>query len=205
MTQAHTAMARLLIVALAVCLFLAGPLHQVLARRFLSHTLGDSDASKQKIMSLAYLAVNHQEPAPKLPDLFHASIAELSAGMWQGNFTSVDLTRAYLTRIRSTQKLNAILTISSYALVEAANADIQFRQLRAKCLDIAEDQCLYSIPPLLGIPYLVKDNIAVPAHVGPTTAGSFSLLNTTVREASGIVQQLARAGAVLIGTTNMDE
>lgn len=193
-----------LIVALVVCPLLTGLLCQALASHSFSHTFLDSDVSEQSFISSAYLAVG-QEPDPQLPDLFHASIADLSAGLWQGNFSSVDLTRAYLARISSTRKLNAILTISPYALVEAADADIELARLKAKCGDTAQDQCPFSIPPLLGIPYLAKDNIAVPAHVGPTTAGSFSFLNTTVRRPSAIVQQLAHAGAVLIGTTNMDE
>jgi amidase len=139
----------------------------------------------------------------QLPDLFHASIADLSASLWQGTLMLVVLTRAYLACIRSTQKLNAVLTISPYALVEATNADIQLTRLRAEC-STTQVLC-HRIPPLPGIPYMAKDNIAIPAHVGPTTAGSFALLDTSVREASAVMQQLARAGAVLLGTTNMDE
>lgn len=135
----------------------------------------------------------------EIPDLFSLSIAQLSSALWQGHYTSVDLTRAYLARIEATHLLNAVLSINSYALVEAANADIQIARLRR------ERHGHLRVPLLLGIPYIVKDNIAVPPHVGPTTAGSFALLNTTVKRASSVVQHLTDAGAVLLGISNLDE
>lgn len=39
----------------------------------------------------------------QIPDLLTASIDDLAAGLQQGDFSSVELTNAYIARIRETQ------------------------------------------------------------------------------------------------------
>lgn len=58
--------------------------------------------------------------------------------------------------------------------------------------------------PLHGIPFLVKDNIATKDHM-ETTAGSWALLGSVVPRDAHVVQQLRKAGAVLLGKTNLSE
>ena len=57
--------------------------------------------------------------------------------------------------------------------------------------------------PLAGIPILIKDNIEA---VGlPATAGSLALANTAVTRDSTVANRLRKAGAVIIGATNLSE
>ena len=58
--------------------------------------------------------------------------------------------------------------------------------------------------PLHGIPFLVKDNIATKDHM-ETTAGSWALLGSVVPRDAYVVHQLRKAGAVLLGKTNLIE
>lgn len=57
--------------------------------------------------------------------------------------------------------------------------------------------------PLYGIPFAVKDNIDVINL--PTTAACPTFANQPATENAPIVTKLERAGAILIGKTNMDQ
>ncbi|HUW78407.1 MAG TPA: amidase family protein [Candidatus Nanopelagicaceae bacterium] len=57
--------------------------------------------------------------------------------------------------------------------------------------------------PLNGFPILIKDNIEA---IGlPGTAGSLALSDTEVRQDSPLVARLRKAGAIVIGSTNLSE
>jgi amidase len=58
--------------------------------------------------------------------------------------------------------------------------------------------------PLHGIPILVKDNFATRDKM-ETTAGSLALLGSVVPRDAFVVRQLRRAGAVILGKTNLSE
>ena len=164
------------------------------------------------VMSLVTLAsfvcVSLTAPAPlqhaflsptrtHLPRLEDASIVTLLDGLARGDFTSEQLTERYLERINIFDDIRAILSINPFAIRSARKADKRRRELGAGPVPHHLE--------LLGIPFLVKDNIAIPHEAGPTTAGSYALVNTTVRGPSTVVQRLLDAGAVLLGTTNLDE
>ncbi|KAM0755481.1 amidase signature enzyme [Meredithblackwellia eburnea MCA 4105] len=134
---------------------------------------------------------------PSFPRLEDASITTLLAGLSDNNFTSAELTQEYLDRINIFDDIRATLVVNPSALEAAKLADATRAQL--------DGLPIPSHLPLLGIPFLVKDNIAIPASVGPTTAGSFALVNTTVSGPSKVVERLIEAGAILLGTTNLDE
>lgn len=132
-----------------------------------------------------------------LPDLYEASIVELQAGLDAGDFTSVDLVKAYFARIAEVNlkgpQLRAILENNPSALTEAAALD----QERKKSGKRSE---------LHGIPVLLKDNIATVASEGMnTTAGSFSLLKSVVPDDAGVVKRLRAAGAIILGKANLSE
>lgn len=95
--------------------------------------------------------------------------------------------------------IRAIIQINPRAEEDAVVADRQREEL---VVNGSGALVLPSHLPLLGVPFLVKDNIAVPPSVGPTSAGSYALVNTTVISGSKVVQRLLNAGAVLLGTTN---
>lgn len=83
------------------------------------------------------------------PDLLTASFEDISSGLEKGLFTAVELTATYIARIQETQSiLRAIIEINPHALTEAAAADA------ARAAGNATSQSL------LGIPIIVKDNIA---------------------------------------------
>ena len=76
-----------------------------------------------------------------------------------------------------------------WRLAEAADNERQARRVRG---------------PLHGIPVLVKDNIDT-ADKMATTAGSLALVGAKPPEDSFVVKQLRKAGAVVLGKTNLSE
>ncbi|KIJ63570.1 hypothetical protein HYDPIDRAFT_29364 [Hydnomerulius pinastri MD-312] len=140
-----------------------------------------------------------EDVAPKnpLPDLYEASIVEQQSGLKSGHFNSLDLVKAYLTRIEEVNfrgaALRAVIEVNTKALKQAAELD-------------AERSSRGSRGPLHGIPLLIKDNIATLHEEGMnTTAGSLALLGSVVPGDAFVVSKLRKAGAIFIGKANMSE
>ncbi|KDN42662.1 hypothetical protein RSAG8_06619, partial [Rhizoctonia solani AG-8 WAC10335] len=132
-----------------------------------------------------------------LLDLYEASIAELQLGLESRHFTSVDLVKAYLARIDQVNhagpELNAIIETNVHALEQAYALDKERRTSGKRSA-------------LHGIPILVKDSIGTLASEGMnTTAGSYSLLGSVVRDEATVVAKLRKSGAIILGKTNMCE
>jgi aspartyl-tRNA(Asn)/glutamyl-tRNA(Gln) amidotransferase subunit A len=119
------------------------------------------------------------------------TLADLSAGLAAGRWSSVELTRASLARIEAAQpQLNALITVTAEeALAAAAVADR--RRARGEA------------GPLTGIPLIHKD-IFCTAGVR-TTCGSRMLHNFISPYDATLVRQLREAGTVMVGKANMDE
>lgn len=131
------------------------------------------------------------------PPLLDATLDELRTGLDSGLFTSVDLVKAYLARIKETNKdLKAVTETNPDAIFIAAKLDAQ-RELGA-------DENGEPLGPLHGIPIIVKDNIATDDKMN-TTAGSFALLGAQVNEDSTVVAKLRQAGAIILGKANMSQ
>ncbi|TFK31755.1 amidase signature domain-containing protein, partial [Crucibulum laeve] len=131
------------------------------------------------------------------PDLYEASVPELQAGLDAGDFTSVDLVKAYFARIDEVNlkgpALRAVLELNTFALSQAAALDKERKKSGKRSA-------------LHGIPILLKDNIATVASEGMnTTAGSFSLLGSVVPDDAGVVKRLRKAGAIILGKANLSE
>ncbi|KAL1870543.1 hypothetical protein VTK73DRAFT_2582 [Phialemonium thermophilum] len=127
-----------------------------------------------------------------LPPLLDATLDDLSAGLEAGLFTSVDLVSAYIARILEVNStLKAVTQINPDALAIAAD------------LDAARSNGT-TYGPLHGIPILLKNNIATDDAM-ETTAGSYALLGARVPEDSTVAAKLRRAGAVLLGKTNLSQ
>lgn len=125
-------------------------------------------------------------------DLTTLSISEARRRMAARELTSVDLTRAYLTRIeRLNPRVNAYITVTG----EQALA-------QARALD-AETAAGRSRGALHGIPIALKDNIDT-AGVR-TTAASAVYADRVPTEDAPVVQKLREAGAVFLGKLNMHE
>jgi amidase len=127
------------------------------------------------------------------PSLTDASLADLQAALRSGATSSVELTVLHLNRIlaydRRGPKLNAVPVLNLRALEEAARADA----LRGLGVELS---------PLHGIPFVVKDSYNV---VGlPTSVGLAAWKNLRPTSDAVVVTQMRRAGAVLLGKTNLD-
>jgi aspartyl-tRNA(Asn)/glutamyl-tRNA(Gln) amidotransferase subunit A len=120
------------------------------------------------------------------------SIAELGARYRRKSLSPVEATRRALARIRALDgKLNAFITLlEDEALTQAAAAE---RELAAG-IDHG---------PLHGVPIAVKDLIAIAG--APTTFASRAGSPQHPTEDAALVKNLRKAGAVLIGKTNLLE
>jgi amidase len=141
------------------------------------------------------------ESAPQEP--FHApsselgdiTIAELQQGLKSGEFTSRSLVERYLSRINALDqngpRLRSVIETNPDALDVADQLD---QERRSK------------VPrgPLHGIPVLIKDNIDTADRMA-TTAGSLALVGAKPPEDAFVVKQLRKAGAIIIGKTNLSE
>jgi len=123
------------------------------------------------------------------------TIIEAIEGLKKKEFSSVDLTKACLERIKeSDNKVKAFVTIcEEEALKSAKEAD----ELIEK-----EGAIIFETKPLLGIPYACKDNYSTKGI--KTTASSNVLKDYVPPFESTVTNKLKDAGAILLGKTNMD-
>jgi aspartyl-tRNA(Asn)/glutamyl-tRNA(Gln) amidotransferase subunit A len=126
-----------------------------------------------------------------MSELHHMGLTELAAGLRARRFSSVELTEAFLRRIeRSQGALNAFISVTrEAALADAAAAD---RALAAG-----------TGGALTGVPIAHKDLFCTRGV--RTTCGSRMLGNFVSPYDATVVAKLRRAGAVMLGKTNMDE
>jgi aspartyl-tRNA(Asn)/glutamyl-tRNA(Gln) amidotransferase subunit A len=126
-----------------------------------------------------------------MSDLHEKTLAELSAGLASGAFSSVELTEHYLKRISDLDsQLNSYVTVTAeQALAQAAAAD--------------ERIAAGDAGPLTGIPMAHKDIFCTKGV--RTSCGSKMLDNFISPYDATVVTKLAEAGMVMLGKTNMDE
>jgi len=127
--------------------------------------------------------------------LLNATLRELSAALAAKKLSSVELTRACLERIEHHNgELNAFISVDApQALAAAERADAR----RAGKGNAGE------VGPLTGIPIAHKDIFCT--RVLRTTCGSRMLESYVSPYDAHVVEQLERAGTVLVGKCNMDE
>lgn len=119
------------------------------------------------------------------------TLTQLAAGLARGDFSSVELTQAYLERIRQhNADLNAYITVTDdIALAQAVTAD--------------EHRAAGNAGPLTGLPIAHKDIFCTQGV--RTSCGSRMLDNFIAPYESTVTARLAGAGAVMLGKTNLDE
>ena len=128
-------------------------------------------------------------------ELQEITIDELQKKMESGEYTAKSITQIYLDRIaridKDGPKLNSIIELNPDALkiAESLDAERKNGKVRGK---------------MHGIPVLIKDNIDS-ADKMMTTAGSIALVGNIASTDAFIVQQLRKAGAVILGKTNLSE
>ncbi len=128
-------------------------------------------------------------------DLEEKTIAELSAKMDKHELLAVELVDRYLARIeaidRAGPRLHSVLELDPDARAIAGKLDEERRTRGPRS-------------PLHGIPILVKDNIDTAGRT-KTTAGSLALASAAAPVDAEVVARLRRAGAVILGKTNLSE
>lgn len=130
----------------------------------------------------------------KMPDsnneIAFMTVSELSQLIRNGDLSSVELTKIYLERLKKyNDSLFCAVTITeNLALEQAEKADREIAAGNYK-------------GPLHGIPYGVKDLLAVKGY--KTTWGAKPYENQVIDQTATVVQKLEEAGAVLIAKTSM--
>jgi aspartyl-tRNA(Asn)/glutamyl-tRNA(Gln) amidotransferase subunit A len=119
------------------------------------------------------------------------TIAELTASLRKGDFTSIDLISHYLARIEALDpRLNSFISVAAEgALAAARRADERLRRGEGGLLT--------------GIPIAHKDIFCTKGL--KTSCGSRMLDNFIAPYSATVVERLEQAGAVVLGKTNMDE
>jgi amidase len=124
-----------------------------------------------------------------------SSIDALQKAMQDGKLTSVQLVKIYLQRIKDIDKngpsINAVIELNPDAISIAENLDKERKAGKVR-------------GPMHGIPILIKDNINTGDKM-MTTAGSLALVGNYAANDAHIVAQLRKAGAVILGKTNLNE
>ncbi len=122
--------------------------------------------------------------------LTELTIAEALDGMARGEFSAAELTEAHVTAVEAARPLNAFIAETpERALAAAEAADARRASGEAGAME--------------GIPIAVKDLFCTEGVA--TTAGSHILEDFTPTYESTVTAKLWRAGAVMLGKTNMDE
>ena len=119
------------------------------------------------------------------------SLVELAADLKNGVYSSEELTRDSLQRIRQfDERLNCFVTVTeAQALAAAQAADAVIKAGTAG--------------PLTGIPFAHKDIFCT--NGVKTSCGSKMLDNFIAPYDATVTEKLLEAGAVMVGKTNMDE
>ncbi|GMQ30177.1 amidase [Algoriphagus confluentis] len=132
-----------------------------------------------------------QKPQKAPIPLEELTISQIHQGYQNGDFSSEELTQAYLDRIHAWDSLtNSISFIHPEALSQARALDEEFAKTG-------------KLRPLHGIPLIVKDNINTLGL--PTTAGALALADFYPETDAFIIQKLKDAGAIILAKSNMAE
>lgn len=130
-------------------------------------------------------------------DVVEMTVTDVLDGYARGEFTAVELTRAFLDRIRRYEDhYNAFISMNPDALATAAALDVEHAGSGA-------------MGPLHGVPVVIKDNIDYGGLV--TTAGweGFSTaaggLDMVPGDDAAVVTRLRDAGAIILGKTNLPD
>lgn len=125
-------------------------------------------------------------------NLIDLTIVQLHEGFKKKQFTSLEVTKAYLEQIKKTDgEIGAYLAVTQKLALEQAEAADKI---------IATQK---EFPLLCGVPCAIKDNMLVEGQ--KATAGSKILENYVAPYDATVVGRLKKQGAVILGKVNLDE
>jgi len=123
-------------------------------------------------------------------NLKELTIEKAHEALVRGDFTSVDLTRAYLEVIKEKNKdINAYLEVFDDALEMAKKADERIKEGKAGLLT--------------GIPCAIKDNILIKGKIASSSSKILEDYHATYD--ATVISKLKAEDVVILGRTNMDE
>ena len=125
-------------------------------------------------------------------NLLNLTAAELAAAIKDGKATAVEAVRASLERIEEKEEL-----YHCYVTIDKKGALLQAEAVQSR---IEKGELT---GPLAGVPAALKDNLCTEGM--PTTCSSRILGNFVPAYSAEAVLNLKKAGAVILGKTNMDE
>ncbi|KAL6643426.1 hypothetical protein ACP70R_018192 [Stipagrostis hirtigluma subsp. patula] len=133
-------------------------------------------------------------------ELEEATVDSIRRAFAAGELTSRGLVELYLRRVASLDPaLHAVIELDRDGALAAADRADAARAAAAGAAAAA-------LPPLHGVPVLLKDNIAVAGDGAlNATAGSLAMVGSRPARDAGVVERLRRAGAVLLGTASLSE
>jgi len=131
---------------------------------------------------------------PASIQVMETSIDAIQAAYKTGRLTAHQLVQDYLDRIsaydKQGPKINAIISLNPKALEDADRLDAAYKKSGLT-------------GPMHGIPILVKDEIDVAGL--PTTLGTVVFKDYKPTRDSFVVEQLRKAGAIILGKTTLSE
>ncbi len=145
-------------------------------------------------------------------EILNMTALELAEAIRTQKVTSEQAVRAVLGNIDEHEcELHAYLSVwKEEALVKARECDERIRKTYSNLEDgsgrngtTTESGKIEELPPLLGVPVAVKDNLVTEDH--RTTCGSKMLAEYIPSFSATCVEKLEKSGAIIIGKTNMDE
>ena len=123
------------------------------------------------------------------------TVADLQKAIKEGSETSESITVKYLRRIEEIDgkgpTLRSVIETNPEAVDIARKLDEERRNAGAR-------------GPMHGIPVLIKDNVDTGDRM-MTTAGSLAMVGHYAKNDAFVVAQLRKAGAVILGKTNLSE
>ena len=151
---------------------------------------------------LPSLTVSEKADASSIPhadqgisEMEERTIHDLAEGMQSGKYTARSMVEKYLDRVDAIDRhgplLRSVIELNPEALSIADELDHERKEKGSRGL-------------LHGIPVLIKDNIDTGDRMA-TTAGSLAMVGSKPPKDSFLVQQLRRAGVVILGKTNLSE
>ena len=145
----------------------------------------------ERFLKGAVLAVAFVSMAAQAQGLTELTAAQAARQIREGKLKSEDLVRALAERIESRKSLNAFIEFDRERALRTArtlDAEVAKKNFRG---------------PLHGVPLVVKDNIHVIGFAN--SAGTPALKDYRPKSNAPVAAKLLKAGAIVIGKTNMHE